>query len=273
MDRQRIGSQRNRVDQAKRSRRGSSYLEVQVAMVLLAIGMAGLYSMSVVQTKQTARLKRILPADEIPAINRSADSWAQKLGVYAELEPAVVPTDPVLPYVYFEQVIDNADGPSSVKTFKDPGDTYGWVNWWYYRAFRGRVHYHRSYGNTGSYIEFRATGLPVGEYEVLTTYNVFGSLGTAIPHQVFDGRTLRSTVLVDQTEATSEVSYEGRLWDRLAVVQINTGTVRIRLNDGPGCSSYILGDAMLIRSARSLDLISVDETAGGGATAILEAPE
>ena len=45
-------------------RRGSSYLEVQVAMVMLSIGMVGLYSMSVVQTRQTSRLTEILPADE-----------------------------------------------------------------------------------------------------------------------------------------------------------------------------------------------------------------
>ena len=44
------------------------------------------------------------------------------------------------------------------------------------------------------------------------------------------------------------------------------------LTDGPGAMNYILADAILVRSARSFDVVSVAKTAGGGATAILEAP-
>ena len=257
---------------AKVQRRGSSYLEVQVAMVLLSIGMAGLYSMSVVQTKQTARLTEVLPAGEVPALNRSGDDWARKLGVYASIEPTVTPAGSLLPYAYVERVVDDVDGPPAVKKFKDPSDTYDWISWVHASSYRGNVYYHRSYANVGSYIEFETTGLPVGEYEVLTTYHVFTSLGTAIPHQIYDGNTLRATVNVNQTIATSEVTYDGRQWDRLAVVQVKSGKLRVRLVDGPGCQNYILADAILVRTARSFDLLSVAKTAGGGATAVLEAP-
>jgi hypothetical protein len=247
-------------------------LEIQVAMVLLSIGMAGLYSMSVVQTRQTQMLSDVLPANDTPALNQAGDPWARKLGVYASMENAVTPLGNIVPYSYFEQVIDNVDVPPSVAAYKDPSDIYGWISWNHDRAYRGNVHYHRSYGNVGSYIEFQTTGLPVGEYEVLTTYPIFATLGTAIPHQIFDGNTLRTTVTVNQQIATSEVAYDGRLWDRLAVVQVNSSTLRVRLADGPGSPYYILGDAMLVRSARSFDLLSVAKTAGGGATATLEAP-
>ena len=73
------------------NRRGSSYLEVQVAMVLLSIGIGGLYSLSVIQTRQSVALERMLPADEIASINPVADAnpsvaaWAQKLGAYADM--------------------------------------------------------------------------------------------------------------------------------------------------------------------------------------------
>jgi hypothetical protein len=257
---------------ASQSRRGSTYLEVQVAMVLLAIGMAGMYSMSVVQTKQTRRLIDVLPAAEIPALNRSGDPWARKLGVYASVDEIVTPPAAVLPYSYAEQVVNDGDGAPSITTFQGPLDTHGFISFGHTPSYQGDYHYHRSYGNIGSYFEFQATGLPVGEYEVLTTYYVYGSLGNAIPHQIYDGPTLRTTVNVNQKIATSDVSYDGKLWDRLAVVQVNTGTLRVRLVDGPGCTSYILADAILVRSARSFDVVSVAETAGGGATAILEAP-
>lgn len=253
-------------------RRGSSYLEVQVAMVLLAIGTAGLYSMSVVQTKQTRRLLDVLPAAEVPALNRSTDPWMRKLGVYASVDQVVAPTGIIPAYSYVEQVVDDSDGSPGFTYFKDPGDIYGWVDWGHSRARLGNAHYHRSYGNVGSYAEFVVTGLPVGEYEVLTHYPEFASLGSSIAHEIEDGTTWRATVNVDQKVATSEVTFGGRDWDRLGVVQINSGTLRVRLLDGPGATNYIIADSILVRSARSFELLSVSETVGGGATATLEAP-
>ncbi len=241
-------------------------------MVLLAIGMAGLYSMSVVQTKQTRRLTDILPAADMPALNRSSDPWMRKLGVYASVEESVTPTGNILPYSYFEQVVDNLDGAPGFTSYQDPSDSYGWYAWNYSPSYRGNSHYHRSFGNIGTYAEFTVSGLPVGEYEVLTCYPPLASLGSVIPHEIHDGATWRTTVNVNQQVGTSEVSYSGRNWDRLAVVQINSGTIRVRLMDGPGAMNYILADAILVRSARSFDVVSVAETAGGGATAILEAP-
>ncbi len=241
-------------------------------MVLLAIGMAGLYSMSVVQTKQTRRLTDVLPPEDVPALNPTGDPWMRKLGVYASVEATVTPTSAILPYAYFEQVVDNLDGTPSFSFYKDPADTFDWFAWDYYPAYLGNSHYHRSNGNIGSYAEFTISGLPVGEYEVLTSYPPLTSLGAAIPHEIHDGTTWRTTVNVNQKTMASDVSYNGRDWDRLAVVQINSGTVRVRLTDGPGAMNYILADAILVRSARSFDVVSVAETVGGGATATLEAP-
>lgn len=247
-------------------------MEVQVAMVLLSIGMAGLYSLSVVQTKQTRQLSDVLPADELPALNQAGNAWERKLGVYASVDGAVTPVGGILPYTYAEQVIDNADGSPGVVTYKDPSDVLGWYPWSYSPAYRGNAHYHPSYGRTGSFVEFKATGLPMGEYEVLTSYPAIASLGASIPHRIYDDTQLRTTVNVNQRISPSEVKYNGRQWDRIAVIQVNSGTVRVRLTDGSGCQSYILADAVLIRSARSFNLLSVAKTAGGGATAILEAP-
>ena len=248
-------------------------MEVQVAMVLLAIGMAGLYSMSVVQTKQTRRLTDVLPPADVPALNRAGDPWMRKLGVYASVEELVTPTGSILAVFVLRASRRQPRRPARFYILsKTRVISLSWYAWNYSPSYLGNSHYHRSYGNLGSYAEFSITGLPVGEYEVLTCYPALSSLGSAIPHQIYDGTTLRTTVNVNQKVATSEVSYNGRNWDRLAVVQINSGMVRVRLIDGSGARNYILADAILVRSARSFDVVSVAETAGGGATAILEAP-
>ena len=247
-------------------------MEVQVAMVLLSIGMAGLYSMSVVQTKQTRRLTDVLPPADVPALNRTSDPWMRKLGVYASVEASVTSTGVILPYSYFEQVVDNLDGAPGYSFYKDPADTFDWFAWDLSPAYLGNSHYHRSNGNIGSYARIHVQRVASRRVRSLDVLSALTSLGAAIPHQIHDGTTWRTTVNVNQKMMASDVSYNGRDWDRLAVVQVNSGTLRVRLTDGTGCENYILADAMLVRSARSFDLVSVAETVGGGATATLEAP-
>ncbi len=255
-------------------RRGSSYLEIQVAMVLLSIGMAGLYSMSVVQTRQTRRLRDVLPPNEVPALNRADDQWARKLGAYANLDAVITPITSLPPYTYAERVIDNVDPglDGDVKFHQDKLDSHGWTPWSYYRTYRGSAHYHYSRGNRGSFAEFRIKNLPPGEYEVLTTYPSLSSLGRAIPHAIFDDKQLRAVVRVNQRVTPSDVTYDGRGWNRLAVIQCDSGKIRVQMRDSPTSRYYVIADAVLIRSARSFELLSVDRTPGGGATAVLEAP-
>ena len=249
-------------------RRGSSYLEVQVAMVMLSIGMAGLYSMSVVQTRQTSRLTEILPAAQPAALNQAGHEWARKLGVYASVETTVVPSAPVANRPIVDVVIDNQDPGATFH--KGSSDWYGWTSWNYYRAYLGNARYHYSFGRSGSWAELRATGLAQGDYEVYVSYPNLGSFGRAIPHRVYDGITLLETVNVDQRVAPADFSHNGRMWRLLGVYPINSGQVRLRMMDGPNSRYYIICDAMLVRTRRPLRVLSVAETGGGGATATLE---
>ena len=251
------------------NRPGSSYLEVQVAMVLMSLGAAGLYSMSVVQTRQTARLTALMPATETAAMTRAADPWERKLGVYATVGPTTVPDAPVQPDVPVETIIDDHDFANMV-LYKDPADTYDWTSWSYTPSYGDEVHYHYSTGNVGTYVDFVVSGLAPGEYEVFTTYPTFTSLGTAIIHEIRDGGSLVFSTTVDQTVAPSQLSYNGAMWDKLAFVQINSGTLRVRLKDGPGATNYIIADAIMVRSRRSLEVVAIAETTDGGVTATLQ---
>ncbi|MGB7344013.1 MAG: hypothetical protein WBD20_07355 [Pirellulaceae bacterium] len=251
-------------------RLGASYLEVQVAMVMLAVGMAGLYSMTVVQTRQSNRLRDLLPATEVAALNQAPLPWQRKLGVYASIDETVVPADPVLPNVAVELVLDNEDSFPQFQHYKASGDTYGWNSWTYSPAYNGNAHYHRSYDNVGSWCQFFADGLPPGEYEVLVTYPALSSLGASITHRIYDDNSVLANVDVNQKISTSDVSYGGRMFDSLGVYPITSGRLKVRVLDGPGSQNYILADAILIRTRRSLNLISVTQDANGGATAVLE---
>lgn len=253
-----------------RQRRGSSYLEIQVAMILLAIGISGLYSISVVQTRQTGRLIGLLHPDDVLAINRVDNKWAAKLGVYADIESAVEAVVSPYPYVYHEAVIDEADGSPAVTTYSSPSDPDDWLPEHDKDYYQDDGIYKESSNNeTGSWIEFEFTGVPPGEYEVLTTYATWTDNAMGVPHEVYDGATLLTTVVVDQTDTPTDLHHDGQDWKRIAVVEAISGTIRIRLTDGPGCAPWIIGDGMMIRTVRSLCLHSIDETNSGGYTAEL----
>lgn len=238
-------------------------------MALMSLGAAGLYSISVVQTRQTSRVANILPANEVAALNRTVDPWERKLGVYAEIEAAVVPDAPAQPDVAVESIVDDTDF-SSISHHQGPADAYGWTSWSHTSAYNNSGYYHRSTGNLGSYFEFNLTGLTPGEYEVYTTYPTFSVLGTAIIHEIRDGGTVVATKSVDQTTTPSHLDHAGRMWEKLGFVQIDSGTLSVRIQDGPGGVDYVLADAILVRSRRSLEVVSIAETAGGGVTATLQ---
>ena len=75
---------------------------------------------------------------------------------------------------------------------------------------------------------------------------------------------------VNQRVAPADFSHNGRMWRLLGVYAINSGQVRVRMLDGPTSRSYIICDAMLVRTCRPLRVLSVAETGSGGATATLE---
>ena len=252
----------------KARRVGATYLEIQVAMVMLALGMAGLYSMTVVQTRQASRLQSQLPPDDNAALNSAATNWHRKLGVYASIEAAVVTNPPVGPKPPLDIVVDNADGAPAFTHFHNPADTYGWNDWTYGGSYLGNTMYHRSDGNVGSWVEYKAN-VPPGNYEVYTTFPGLTSLGTNIEYQLFDSAALITSEFVNQTVHPSDLTYGGETWKSLGTYTVNSGELRVRLLDSPGATNYIIADAILISERPSLSVVSVTETANG-AQAVLE---
>lgn len=263
-------------------RRGSSYLEVQVAMVLLSIGISGLYSISVVQTRQTARLQQMLPSDQIASINpvSAADpaqaAWAKKFGVYAEIQTDVLAAPvPIYPLNHgFQQIIDNEDAVGFI-TYQAPGAD----DWEEYGGHYGdhdmNVAEISTVSSYGSYAYFEFRNVPPGEYEVFTTFptkrsSYSGEFGSAVPHYIIGGSTYE-VVPVDQRTVEQDVEHDGHWWERLGKFTFDSNTVYVVVYDSPRTGDWLIADAVMLRSRRSFEVVTaVSPTADGGATVTVE---
>ena len=122
----------------------------------------------------------------------------------------------------------------------------------------------------GSYARFNAA-VPNGDYEVLITYPHFSSNGTAVECEIYDGNVLLDSQLMNQAISPSDETHLSRPWDSLGVYTVTNGSLSVQLNDGPGSVSFIIADAIWVRPRKSLELVSLSESASGGATVVLEA--
>jgi hypothetical protein len=257
------------------SRLATTYLEVQVAMVMLAIATAGLYSVSVTQTRQSARLTdRVFAgfADADAAINPNASEWGRKLGVMATVDEVAGAALPLPADNYFVSITDNQSGGTTT-TYRAPDDSYSWYFWNYYRCYGGNAYYHPEHSTSGlgSYCDQTITGIPNGNYEILITYPNLNSLGTSIPYEIYDGATWVQTVNVNQKLPCNDTRLNSHDWERIAVMPITSGTLKIRMLDGPGARNYVIADAIAVRT-RKFELTSVNAAPVGGATAVVEIP-
>ncbi|NQT13399.1 MAG: type II secretion system protein [Planctomycetes bacterium] len=75
------------------ARKGFSFLELQVAFVLLGIALAGLVPLVVMQSKQLKRIEDRLSSQTTHYLAPSDSLWARKLGVPATIQA----TDPGSP--------------------------------------------------------------------------------------------------------------------------------------------------------------------------------
>ncbi len=261
------------------SRCGSTYLEIQVAMVLLSIAIGGLYSLSVVHTRQTTRLRQRLPSDEIASLNPVAGAsatetaWRKKLGVYASIDSdTLVPLPATYPLnLGFAQVINDSDG-AGVSTTSDP-DGDDWGDYGYSPAYGGDIKllYGSDANPTSSTAQFSFTGIPPGEYEVAIPSTPWSGFRTRVSHEIYDGGTLIDTVLVDQSIPQNDFIWDSHEWNRLGVYTFQTSQISIRILDSRSPGDYVTADAALVRCRRSVQMVApVSQSLGGGATAVVE---
>jgi hypothetical protein len=220
-------------------RAGYSFLELQVAFVLLGIALAGLGPLVVMQSRQLRMLEARFDHQQTYYLVPSTNVWAGKLGAPAAIEtadPGAVPTPVTL--------IDNGD-PGYYEL------DYGAIDWatearW--AAYDGAQRRQDGSG-IGDAAIWEFANLQPGWYEVLISYAAAAGQATNAPFSVYDGAVCDGTVLVNQTLAPSGAVFQGVPWESLGLYSISGDTLRVGVVDS--ANGDIVADAVRIVPVRN----------------------
>jgi hypothetical protein len=230
-------------------RRGLSFLELQIAFVLLGIALAGLGPLVVMQSQQLRRLESRFNHQDTYYLVPSDDPWARKLGAVASIE-TVEPAAAAAPVT----LVDNG-GPGYSEI--DPTSPY-WGTQARAGAYGAEVRESSAAGD-GDKAVWEFTGLEPGWYEVLVTWDAASGQAKNAPYTVYDGAAPEATVRVDQTVTPSGAIYQSVPWESLGVYSIVSGTLRVELSDD--ANAHIIADAVRIVPVRNVvEVLSVHKS-------------
>jgi hypothetical protein len=220
-------------------RRGYSFLELQVAFVLLGIALAGLTPLVVMQSRQLRMLEARFDPQTTYYLVPSTDAWAGKLGAPATIETADPGTAPA-PVT----LIDNGD-PGYYEI------DYGLIDWTTVArptAFEGTLRRQDGSG-IGDAAVWEFANLQPGWYEVLVTYAAAADQATNAPFSVYDGAVCDGTVPINQTQPPSGAVFQGVPWESLGLFSISGDTLKVKVVDY--ANGYIVADAVRIVPVRN----------------------
>jgi hypothetical protein len=256
-------------------RHGFSFLELQVALLLLAIALAGLGPLVVMQSRQLRSLESRFDDQTTYYLEPSEDDWARKLGA-----PAALRTDEPLLATPPVTLIDDGD-PGYGEIDADPVDWQTAIADDAYQldarvndggkseeALLGKVLDLLNGGtNDGDVAYWEFTGLEPGWYEVLVTFPHQVDYAGDAPYTVYDDAAVEGTVRVSQAVAPSGEIFQGVPWESLGVFSIIGGTLRVELGDNAG--GPIVADAVrIVPTGNVVRVVSVDKSLTGDAVTV-----
>ncbi len=200
-------------------RQGFSFLDVQVALVVFAVALMGLYPLVVMQSKQAKKIDGWVSPKTTYYLVPSSDEWARKLGAVASIQtqnPGVRPPPPVL-------LIDNGE-----YGYVEAGS--GWGAETQKKAFQETLRWHPA-GTGENTATWQFTGIPPGWYDVQVTWLASGNRASNAPYQVYDAAILRGVYLVNQLKAPAGPLFGDVSWQSLATVSISSGAATVILSD------------------------------------------
>lgn len=132
--------------------------------------------------------------------------------------------------------------PTSWTRFEDAG------------SYDGHAHYIHADNEAGdaSFATLELTGLDSGQYEIAITWVPYNNRMTDLPWEAYDGVTLRdSGTLNQQNTPTADYTDDGRPFEILATVTVNSGTLKVILSNYgihtyPGSPRYAFCDGFRI---------------------------
>ncbi|QEG38580.1 golvesin C-terminal-like domain-containing protein [Roseimaritima ulvae] len=236
---------------APHSRRGFSYLEVQVAAVLLAVGISGLAPLVVIQSRQATRVAERLTSSEPIYLAPVDGDWHRRLGALADVSASAAA--PLTPHRR-PQLISSRSGYPAFRTHAAAGGYQYWVTYYDPLAYGSQLVWHYTSGTYGSYAQWQFTDVPAGYYEVYTTHSARSYWHPAAPFRIYDDTAVVHSTQINQRLFPNDYSYDGQTWERLGTVRIVSGTLRVRLVDDTSSPGYLAANAIMIRP---LEVVSV----------------
>jgi hypothetical protein len=105
-------------------------------------------------------------------------------------------------------------------------------------------HRYANAGDGSSTAGWQLSGLASGTYTVQASWPGWPNHATNATYRLYDGNTLRASVSINQVLEPIGPSYNGRPFQALANVQVNSGTLRVVLDNN--ANGYVAADAVRI---------------------------
>ena len=228
-------------------RRGFSLIELQVAMIVFAIGVVGIGPLVVMQSRSLERIESRFNYKNTYYLVPSTDKWAQKLGATARLttvNPGPPAAAPVL-------TLDDAN-EACIKVGT------GWTAETNAEAYQGEAHAHDP-GDGSEIARWEFTGLPAGWYNVQVTWKEDDLLATDAPYTILEGSETKASKTIDQTVAPAGDEFDGKLWESLEIVSATTGSLTVELTDG-GTGRVVADGVRLVPVQNGVSINSLDKS-------------
>ncbi|MFM8413673.1 MAG: choice-of-anchor D domain-containing protein [Planctomycetota bacterium] len=132
----------------------------------------------------------------------------------------------------------------------------GWSSWTGASAFGGKLLYAPRAGRANQ-ARWQFGNLPAGRYVVMATWSAHPSHGTNVPFTISAGAAVVAETQVNQRVLPDDEQAYGVSWERLGVVDVPRGSLRVTLNNR--ADGFVIADAVRI--------VQVSSTAGTGAAA------
>ena len=201
----------------KSQRQGASFLEVQIAAVVMAIALAGMAPLMVLNMRQASKFREQIPSDPIHLA--SPEGWRPNLGVSATVNSSQSQGETTAPVEHF--VADDGTGDF---------ETEGWPWHEYGRPGYGddfRLFYQDKWSKCGYYY----LHVPPGVYDLYVTYPVYSFLSNKVEYHIHDEKHHRGKLYVDQSERHEDLAYDGKMWTRIGTYRCESGPFEIRVKN------------------------------------------
>lgn len=229
-------------------RAGSSFLEVQVALILLGLSTAALSPVMVTQMRQAKTIESRLPVTVTHYVNRPRSAWFGKLGGCATMS-----TTPPLAYLAFDSALKR---PSQIVDDRDKRYYEGgrWTTQSTAAAYDADVRTALA-GATSSICLWEFVGVRPQYYVIQVTWPSYKHAAKDAPFNVYNAVEMIDSIAVDQTRAPKGESAESATWQTLGTYWIDTGSIWVTLDNGG--NGTVIADAVRIVPAM-LELTVVD---------------